>query len=98
MLSFSAEPRAAEHEMRAMLFILVAVAHADGHFDASERAFLRDTVDALVERRARESFPADAASQADMVPRWRAHFYGAIAGIENEIRAGLTESVPVGES
>ncbi|HEY4117377.1 MAG TPA: metallophosphoesterase family protein [Byssovorax sp.] len=98
MVSFSSDARAAELEMRAILFVLVAFAFVDGTFDASERAFVRDTVDALVERRAAESFGGDESAKGDVLPRWRAHFYNAVSAIEYEIRASLTESVAVGES
>jgi Calcineurin-like phosphoesterase len=98
MVSFSADARIAELEMRAILFLLVAFAHADGHFDVTERAFIRDTIDTLVDTRARESFGADPAAWSDAVTRWRAHFYHATASIEHEIRTSFTESVAEGES
>jgi hypothetical protein len=98
MFSFSADSRAAELEMRAILFVLLAFAHVDGVFDERERSFVRDTIDALVEQRARESFGGDLGAIAGFVPRYKAHFYHAAAGIEYEIRSLTTESVAQGET
>ncbi len=98
MVVFSSDARVAEIEMRAILFVLVAFAYIDGTVDHTERAFIRDTVDRLVEQRATESFGADAAARAAVLPRWKAHFYHAAEGIEHDIRADLTESVGPGES
>ena len=98
MVVFSSDPRVAEIEMRAILFVLVAFAHIDGKVDASERTFIRDTVDKLVEQRADESFGAHAAAKDAVLPRWKAHFYHATLGMEHDILADFTESVADGES
>jgi hypothetical protein len=97
MVSFSADARIAELEMRAILFVLVAFAHADGHFDAAEQSFIRDVADQLIARRADESFGADHVTRSNVVPQWRAHFYHAITAIDHEVRSAVTESVAVGE-
>ena len=98
MMSFSRDAHAADLEMRAVLFILVAFAHIDGSFDGAERGFIRDVVDELSERRADELFGRGAPERADVLPRWKAHFYHVIAGMEHEVRSHLTESVAEGES
>ena len=98
MVSFSADARIAELEMRAILFVLVAFAHADGHFDASEQSFIRDVADQLIARRADELYGADHLTRSNVVPQWRAHFYHAITSIDHEVRTDFTESVAVGES
>ncbi len=98
MVAFSSDARVAEIEMRAILFVLVAFAYIDGTVDASERAFIRDTIDKLVAQRAAESYAGDAQAQASIVPRWRAHFYHAVEGMEHDIRVDFTESVSLGES
>jgi len=98
MVVFSSDARVAEIEMRAILFVLVAFAYIDGSFDVTERAFIRDTIDRLVEQRAAESFAADPGARAAIVPRWKAHFYHATDGIEHDVRADFTESVAPGES
>ncbi len=98
MVVFSPDARVAEIELRAILFVLVAFAYIDGVVDASERAFIRDTIDRLVEQRAAESFAADPAARSAIVPRWKAHFYHAASGMEHDVRADFTESVASGES
>jgi uncharacterized tellurite resistance protein B-like protein len=98
MVVFSSDARVAEVEMRAILFVLVAFAYIDGNVDASEREFIRDTVDNLVVQRARESFAGHPAGQDAVVPRWKAHFYQAVDGMEHDIRVDFTESVSFGES
>jgi hypothetical protein len=98
MVVFSSDARVAEIEMRAILFVLVAFAYIDGTVDERERGFIRDTIDDLVARRAEESFPGDASTQAAVAPRWRAHFYQTVAGMEHDIRVDFTESVSLGES
>jgi hypothetical protein len=98
MVVFSSDPRVVEIEMRAILFVLVAFAHIDGKVDVTERTFIRDTVDALVEQRADESFGAHPAAKEAVLPRWKAHFYHATLGMEHDILADFTESVADGES
>ena len=98
MMSFSRDAHAADLEMRAVLFILVAFAHIDGTFDGAERGFIRDVVDELSERRADELFGRGAPERADVLPRWKAHFYHVVTGMEHEVRSHLTESVAEGES
>jgi hypothetical protein len=98
MIAFSADARVAEIEMRAILFVLLAFAHIDGVVDPSERTFIRDTIDELVEQRAEESFAGHPAAKSAVVPRWKAHFYHAVSGMDHDIQADFTESVAQGES
>ncbi len=98
MVVFSHDAGTAEREMRAILFVLVAFAHIDGAVDPSERSFIHDAVDALVHQRAAESFPGDVATQTAVIPRWKAHFYQAVSGMDHDIRTDFTESVAAGES
>src|SRR4051812_39947170 len=98
MMSFNADPAVAHGGMRAVLFFLLVFAYIDGEFDRTERAFVRDFIDKLVARRAVELYAADAASRGYALPRWKAHYYQVMDGIEHEIRGYLTESVAEGES
>ncbi|MEO7327020.1 MAG: serine/threonine protein phosphatase, partial [Minicystis sp.] len=98
MMSFSRDAHAADLEMRAVLFILVAFGHIDGSFDGTERGFIRDVIDELSERRADELFGRGAPERGDVLPRWKAHFYHATAGMEHEVQTHFTESVAEGES
>lgn len=97
-MSFSSDAAAADVEIRAVLFILLGLAYIDGTFDADEQDFIRDFADKVVERRAAEIFASDSASMGYAVPRWKAHYYQVIAGIDHEIKSHWTESVIEGES
>jgi hypothetical protein len=94
--TFSHDPRVAEEQMHAVIFYLTTFGYVDGDFDVAERAFIRDYVGKLVERRARDAGLDDAA-RADVVPRLVAHFDEVLAGIDDEIKALFTESVAEGE-
>src|SRR5512145_2917965 len=98
MFSFSQDAQAAEHEMRAILFVLLAFGHIDGAFDASEREFVWDLVNELLDLRATELFGDDEAAKSNAVPAWRAHFHHTMLGMEHEIQSWFTESVAQGES
>jgi Calcineurin-like phosphoesterase len=98
MVVFNVDAGVAEREMRAILFVLVAFAHIDGVVDVTERTFIRDAIDELVDQRAKESFPGDLGAQASVSWQWTAHFYQAVSGMEHDIRADFTESVAQGES
>jgi hypothetical protein len=98
MVSFSSDARAAEVEMRTILFVLVAFAHIDGSVHEAERGFIHDTIDRIVEQRAQESYAHDASARANVVPQWKAYFYHAVAGIEYDIQCDFTESVSAGET
>ena len=94
--SFSHDPRIAEQEMHAIIFYLTAFGYIDGDFDDAERAFVRDYVAKLVQRRAADA-GLDAATTADVVPRLTEHFHEVLASIDAEIAALFTESVGEGE-
>lgn len=98
MFTFSPDARKAEQEMRAVLFVLIAFGHIDGHFDESERAFVMNVVSQLIDRRAAELYGADDAGRVNAIPAWRAHFFHTMSGMEHEIRSWFTESVAQGES
>jgi uncharacterized tellurite resistance protein B-like protein len=98
MMSFSADASSADVEIRAVLFILLGAAFIDGTFDQSERALVRDIVDQMVERRAAEVLGSDPSTHGYAVARWKAHYFQVMTGIEHEIRAYFTESVPEGET
>jgi hypothetical protein len=98
MVVLSSDARAAETEMRAILFVLVAFAHIDGSVHAAETSFIHDTIDRIVDQRAAAWFGDDPAMRAFLAPRWRAHFYATVASIDNDIRSDFTESVAAGET
>ena len=39
------------------------------------------------------SNPSSPAAQGAVVPRWRAHFYHAVTGMEHDVRSDFSESV-----
>ena len=94
--TFSHDPGVAEREMHAIIFYLSAFGYIDGDFDPSERAFVRGYIARLVEKRADDA-GLDAATKADVVARFRAHFHEVLAAIDAEIAALFTESVGEGE-
>jgi hypothetical protein len=98
MLAFSKDPNVAEEQMRALIFYLTAFGYIDGDFDLSEKAFVRDTITELVEARAGQAMPdADAATRADVVARFTAHFHEVFQEIDYGVRSLFTEVVARGE-
>jgi hypothetical protein len=98
MFSFSQDAQAAEHEMRAILFVLVAFGYIDGAFDPKERELVESLLGQLVDLRANEMFGDDEAGKSNAVPAWRAHFHRTMLGMEHEIISWFSESVAQGES
>jgi hypothetical protein len=82
--------------MHAIIFYLTAFGYIDGDFDETERAFVRDYVQKLVEKRAVEA-QLDDVTRADVVLRWTMHFHEVIAENDAQIAALFTESVAEGE-
>ena len=98
MLKFSRDPNIAEHQMRAIIFYLTAFGYIDGHFDLSEKTFIRVYIRKLVEARAQEAMPvADPAVRADVVKRFVTHFHEVFEEIDREVRGLFTEAVAPGE-
>jgi hypothetical protein len=98
MLKFSRDPNIAEQQMRAIIFYLTAFGYIDGHFDLSEKSFIRDYISKLVESRANEAMRgADSAMRADVVTRFVAHFHEVFEEIDRDVRALFTEVVAPGE-
>jgi hypothetical protein len=99
MLRFSRDPNVAEQQMRAIIFYLTAFGYIDGHFDRSEKSFIRGYIRQLVEARADEAMPgAEAAVRADVVNRFVTHFHEVFEEIDRDIRGLFTEVVAPGEN
>src|SRR6266545_1910317 len=99
MLKFSRDPNVAEHQMRAIIFYLTAFGYIDGHFDLSEKTFIRMYIRQLVEARALEAMPeADAAVRAEVVKRFVTHFHEVFEEIDRDVRGLFTEAVAPGEN
>jgi len=96
LFSFSHDPRIAEQQMHAIIFYLTSFGFIDGDFDEQERAFVRDYIARLVQRRADDA-GIDEATRADVVPRLTQHFHEVLAAIDGQIQSLYLESVAEGE-
>jgi hypothetical protein len=98
MLTFSRDPNIAEHQMRAIIFYLTAFGYIDGHFDRSEKTFIRIYIRKLVEARAKEAMPdATEAVRGDVVKRFVSHFHEVFEEVDRDVRSLFTEVVADGE-
>jgi len=93
MLTFSKDPEVAEQQMNAIIFYMTAFGYIDGDFDLSEKAFVREYIGRLVEKRAEDAMPnAAAAVRAEVVQRFVTHFHEVFEEIDAEVR-GLFDEV-----
>jgi hypothetical protein len=97
MLTFSTDSMAHEAEMQAILWYLTGIAHLDGHFDTTERQYLRDQVVKLVEQRARAIVGDDIEREREAIDRWVAHFHETVDLIAAEVAGYFSESPGEGE-
>src|SRR5690348_14616409 len=98
MITFSDDPKRAEHEMHAVIFYLVTFGYIDGDFDAAERSFVRETIRKLIEHRANVAMPdADPALRAEVVGKFTKHFHEVFEGIDQNVKELFTESVSSSE-
>jgi hypothetical protein len=98
MISFSADPNAAEQEMRAVIYYLTAFGFVDGTFDVAEMGFVLRFVRELVEARARDAQGITEAVRAELVDRWSRHFEEVAEEVAREIDAHTKEPVAEGEA
>ena len=98
MLKFSRDPNVAEQQMRAIIFYLIAFGYVDGHFDLSEKTFVRVYIRQLVEARAEDAMPdADDETRREVVKRFVTHFHEVFEEIDRDVRGLFTEVVAQGE-
>src|SRR5678815_3606259 len=98
MLRFSRDPNIAEQQMRAIIFYLTAFGYIDGHFDLSEKTFIRIYIRQLVQARATEAMPnASEEMRADVVKRFVTHFHEVFEEIDRDVRGLFTEVGAQGE-
>jgi len=94
MISFSADPKIAEQQMHAIIFYLTTFGYIDGDFDQSEKKFVRDYVQKLVEQRVATGVPGDDAKlKAELVLKWTTHFHEVFEGIDKTVKDLFTEAV-----
>lgn len=98
MITFSNDPKRAEHEMHAVIFYLVTFGYIDGDFDATEKSFVRDVIRKLIEHRAHVAMPGAADSvKAEVVEKFTRHFHEVFEGIDQNVKELFTESVSENE-
>jgi hypothetical protein len=98
MITFSSDPRRAEHQMHAVIFYLVTFGYIDGDFDAAERSTVREIIQRLIDHRAREAMPDAAADvRAEVVAKFTKHFHEVFEGIDQNVKDLFTESVSENE-
>lgn len=98
MLKFSRDPNVAEQQMQAIIFYLIAFGYVDGHFDLSEKTFIRVYIRQLVEARAEDAMPeADDETRREVVKRFVTHFHEVFEEIDRDVRGLFTEVVAQGE-
>ncbi|MBS2019557.1 MAG: metallophosphoesterase [Deltaproteobacteria bacterium] len=98
MITFSADPQRAEHQMHAVIFYLVTFGYIDGDFDAKEKGYIKQIIHKLIEHRAVQAMP-DAAPEvrADVVTKFTAHFHEVLENIDQNVKDLFTESVSSSE-
>ena len=86
MITFSADPQRAEHEMHAVIFYLVTFGYIDGDFDDKERGFVKETIRRLIDHRARQAMPdAPEKVRNEVVAKFTAHFHEVFEGIDHSV-------------
>lgn len=99
MLTFSKDPQVAEHQVQAIIFYLTTFGYIDGHFDESEKQFVRDYIGKLVEARVDDGMP-DAAPdvRGELIAKFTTHFLEVFEGIDTHVKDLFTEAVSSDES
>ena len=98
MITFSNDPKRAEHEMHAVIFYLVTFGYIDGDFDASEKSLVREVIRKLIEHRATAAMPdAPPNVKAEVVTKYTKHFHEVLEGIDQNVKDMFTESVSSNE-
>jgi len=99
MLTFSRDPQVAEKQVQAIIFYLTTFGYIDGHFDESEKKFVRDYISELVTHRVDDGMPeADAKLKAELVSKFTTHFLEVFEGIDRHVKDLFTEAVSNDES
>jgi hypothetical protein len=98
VITFSTDPKRAEHEMHAVIFYLVTFGYIDGDFDAAEKSFVREIIRKLIEHRATAAMP-DAAPNVrnEVIEKFTKHFHEVFEGIDQNVKDLFTESVSSNE-
>lgn len=91
---FSNDPNEAEQQMHAVIFYLTTFGYVDGDFDASEKDYVRATIEKLVRERAESAMKAEAAAaREEIVRKFTKHFHEVFEGVDARIRDLFNEPV-----
>ncbi|MCL2777886.1 MAG: serine/threonine protein phosphatase [Polyangiaceae bacterium] len=94
MITFSDDGNRAEQQMRAVIFYLVTFGYIDGDFDATEKSFVRRTIERLITNRVVAAMPdASDSVRRDIIVKYTKHFHEVFEGIDESVHELFTESV-----
>ena len=98
MLTFSTKPDVAEQQMHAIIFYLTAFGYIDGHFDFTEKTFVRVYIRQLVTARAQAAMPgADPKTRDEVITKFVAHFHEVFEHVDRSVKELFDEAVADGE-
>lgn len=93
---FAKDPRLAEQQMAAIIVYLTTFGYIDGNFDLSEKIFVLNYIQSLVEMRVNELGVPDPAVRLEMQQKWKTHYDEYFEQVDNYIR-GLFDEVVAGD-
>lgn len=94
-LIFAKDPQVAEQQMAAIIVYLTTFGYIDGNFDLSEKVFVLNYIQSLVELRIDELGVTDAGVRMEMTHKWKTHYDEYFEQVDNYIR-GLFDEVVAG--
>jgi hypothetical protein len=98
MIRFSDDPNLAERQMHAVIFFLTTFGYIDGDFDKSEKGYVRDQIQKLVEQRVKDAMgDEDPKTQKELVAKYGAHFREVFEGIDQRVKDLFQEPIAAGE-
>ncbi|MBW2523932.1 MAG: serine/threonine protein phosphatase [Deltaproteobacteria bacterium] len=97
MLDFSSDPYVAENQMKAIIFTLVAFGYIDSNFDAVEKTFIQQHIQALVDHRATQLL-GEQGPGSPQAAEWTKHFFEVLEEMDRSVKHYFAESVGQGET
>ena len=101
MMKFSRDPKEAEQQIHAIIFYLTTFGYIDGHFDSSEKEFIKEYIHRIVEQKmsqneAYNELPEKALEE--LVAQQEAHYNLVFEQIDQEIKEFFDEAVAASET
>src|SRR5262249_28876898 len=93
---FAKDPRVAEQQMAAIIVYCTTFGYIDGDFDLSEKIFVLNYIQSLVETRVNELGIPHPAVRLEMMQKWKTHYDEYFEQVDNYIR-GLFDEVVAGD-